>query len=372
LANRDPAETLHMPILRILERDDITYLQGEVTGIDVDKEQVSYVPTERSGAAAETIGYDYLVISLGARLAYDKIEGFGAHGHTLSDSYYGNKLRRYLFQGGYQGGPIAIGSARFHQGTQGKPDWLPVSKSSCEGPPLEIALGLATWLQDRGLGGPDKITLFTPAEVIAEDAGKEIVDEFLQMAGQMGFGYVNNTQDVQRITADGIEFASGDSVEAELKIVFPDWVPHDFMKGLPIVDEMGFVITGETMHNPSYPNVLPLGDGASITVPKLGAHAHQQAQIVGRQIAKEVGRMSAEKADKPFEPEIICMGDMGHNKAFYIHSNVWYGGDVSVFKMGYMYYALKLAFKESYYQTGGKPPTWGIPLTEVIAEGLGR
>ncbi len=370
LANRDPAETMHMPTPKILEKDGIDFIQGEVTHIEIEQEKVTYVPTERPGAAPESVGYDYLVIALGARLAYDKIEGFGQYGHTLSDSHYGNKLRRYLHEGGYKGGPIAIGSARFHQGSKGKPEWLPDSLSACEGPPLEIALGLATWLQDREMSGPQNITLFTPAQVIAEDAGKEIVDEFLGMASQMGYGYVNNTQDIERITADGIEFASGDSLEAELKIVFPDWEPHAFMKELPIVDERGFVITDQTMHNPDYANVLALGDCAAITVPKLGAHAHQQAEIVARQIAKEVGRMAAEEADKPFEPEIICMGEMGHNRAFYIHSNVWYGGDVSVFKMGYVYYALKLAFKESYYRTGGKPPTWGIPLTELVAERL--
>ena len=73
---------------------------------------------------------------------YDQIEGFGQYGLTVSDSYYGNKLRRFLFDGGYRGGPIAIGSARFHQGSRGRPDWLPTSKAACEGPPLELALSL--------------------------------------------------------------------------------------------------------------------------------------------------------------------------------------------------------------------------------------
>jgi sulfide:quinone oxidoreductase len=91
---------------------------------------------------------------------------------------------------------------------------------------------------------------------------------------------------------------------------------------------------------------------------------------VAKQIAKDVGKSSAEEADKPFWPEIICMGEMGHHKAFYIHSDAWYGGETSVFKMGYLYYALKLGFKEMYFRTGGKPPSWGIPATELVAEGL--
>jgi sulfide:quinone oxidoreductase len=368
IENRDPAQTMHMPIVKFLDDDDIDFIQAEVNEIDVENQRVVYTPSVRPGAATERIEYDYLVIALGARLAYDKIEGFGAYGHTVSDTYYGRKLRRYLYGGGYKGGPIAIGSARFHQGSRGKPDWLPDSKSGCEGPPLEIAMALATWLGDRGLGGPQTITLFTPAEVIAEDAGEEIIQEFLGMAREMGFGYLNSTEDIKRVTAAGIEFESGDSLDAELKIILPDWVPHPLIKELPMADEVGFVVTDPTMRSTDYANIFAVGDCAAVTVPKLGAHGHQQAGIVAKQLAKDIGRMRAEEADEPFDPEIICMGEMGHHRAFYIHSNAWYGGDISVFKMGYLYYALKIAFKEMYFRTGGKPPSWGVPITELMAE----
>lgn len=368
IAGEDPAASLHMPIIPHLKRDGTTFVQGDVTEIDIENRRVTFVPNERPGSASEQIGYDYLVIALGARLAYEKIEGFGQFGHTLSDSYYGNKLRRYLHDGGYKGGPVAIGSARFHQGNKGKPDWLPESKAACDGPPLEVSLSLANWLEERHLGGPDNITLFSPASPIAEDAGQEIVHTFLEMAGDMGFHYQRDTPDIERIGRDGIDFSNGTSLDAELKIVFPDWVPHAFIKELPITDEVGFVITDLTMRNPDYPEIFAAGDCAALTVPKLGALGHKQAEIVARQIAKDVGRLEAEEADKPFWPEIVCMGEMGQHQAFYIHSDAWYGGDVSVFKMGYTFYAMKMAFKEMYFRTGGKVPGWGMPLTEVVAE----
>jgi sulfide:quinone oxidoreductase len=368
LANHDPAATMHLDVVRHLDHDRSTFVQGEVQEIDLEKRHVAFVPTERPGAAPERVAYDYLVVALGARLAYDHIEGFGQYGHTVSDSYYGNKLRRYLFEGGYKGGPIAIGSARFHQGKKGNPDWLPISGAACDGPPLELALALATWLAERKLGGPDMITLFSPATIIAEDAGEKIVKTFLSMAGEMGFHYERDTPDVQQVFADGMEFSNGKSLDAELKIIFPDWEPHSFIKSLPIVDEAGFIVTDLTMRNVDYPDVFAIGDCAALTVPKLGAHGHKQAEIVARQIAKDVGKMTAEDADEPFWPEILCFGDMGRNKAFYIHSDAWYGGDISVFKMGYVYYAMKMAFKEMYFRTGGKVPSWGMSLSEVLAE----
>jgi sulfide:quinone oxidoreductase len=359
-----------MPILDTLEDHDIDFIQGEVKEIDIESKRITYCPVERPGAALENINYDYLVLALGSQLAYDKIKGFGKYGQTVSDTYYGTRLQKYLFDGGYKGGPIAVGSDLFHQGLQGKPDWLPVTQAACEGPPLEVSLSMATWLKDHDLGGPDKITMFTPGEMIAEDAGEKIVNEFLGMAKEMGFHYMNNTQAIQEITADGIQFSNGKSLEAELKILMPDWVPLGFLKELPITDEVGFVLTDDRMRNEQYPEIFAVGDCAALTVPKLGSLGHQQAEIVGKQIAKDLGMIKADEADKSFKPEIICFGDMGDNKGFYIHSNQWYGGDTSVFKMGFTYYAMKVAFKELYYETGGKPPGWGIPLTEIIADHL--
>src|SRR5512139_1540957 len=49
-ANHDPAETLHMPIVRVLEKDETRFIQGDVREIDVKGSRVAYTPTERPGA----------------------------------------------------------------------------------------------------------------------------------------------------------------------------------------------------------------------------------------------------------------------------------------------------------------------------------
>lgn len=67
---------------------------------------------------------------------------------------------------------------------------------------------------------------------------------------------------------------------------------------------------------------------------------------------------------------ILCFGDMGDNKAFYIHSNEFFGGDEHILRMGRAYYQMKLGFKEMYYRTGGMPPKWGIPMAEMFGDRL--
>lgn len=374
--NRDPALHQRMDLVSTLARDGIDFIHGEVNEIDVDSRQVRFTPAERPGAERQTLDYDYLVIALGNRLAFDRIEGFAEHGHSVADLYHGNRLRRYLYGGGYKGGPIAIGSARFHQGdgAQGLQPYpggsIPTALAACEGPPVEVMLSMATWLQRHGRGGPEKITVFTPAEVIAEDAGKTVVEQLLGIAQQMGFRYVNNGQDIRRLTGDGVQLASGRQIEAELAIVFPDWVPHAMLRGLPIADSEGFVVTDLLMSHPRYPEVFAAGDAAAVTVPKLGAIGHQQCEIVGRQIAKRLGRMRAEEADLPLAPVVHCIGDMGAQKAFYIRSNTWYGGDTAVLQLGRMPYFLKMRYRDLFFATHGKTPPWGLELAQLLAEKL--
>lgn len=366
LADRDPLESMLLDTPKIHAKDGNTFLNADVVVLDPDTRTVTVVPSDRLGSAVETLAYDYLVIALGSRLAYDEIEGFGEHGDSVSSGYYGNRLRRRLAL--YKGGPIAIGSARFHQGVEEKPDWLPVGLAACEGPPLELGLAVAYWLGEHHRGDAHLITLFTPAEMIAEDAGEQIVTPFLEMTKKMGFGYLNKTEDVVGLSADGIEFASGASLEAEIKIVIPDWVPHPFLKDLPITDERGFVLTDKWMRSTTHPEVFAVGDAAAITVPKLGSLGHQQAEIAARQIAIAVGKLSATDTGPDYHPEILCFGDTGGHKGFYIYSDTWYGGHTSVFKMGHAPYAMKLAFKEMYFRTGGRPPAFGVPATHLIMD----
>lgn len=371
---RDPALTQRMDVVKPLARDKIAFIQGEVTAVDVDRKAVTYTPAERPGAAPVTRGYDILVIALGNRLAFDRIEGFAEHGFSVSDIYQGNRLRHYL-ENDYKGGPIAVGSALFHQGdgAEGLAPYpggtIPRALAACEGPPVEVMLSAATWLTKYGLGGPDRVHVFTPAQMIAEDAGEEVVTELLGIAGKMGFHYHNAMGDIARITEKGVVFADGRMIEAEVPIIFPNWEPHAFLKGLPISDSEGFIRTDLTMRNPDYPEVYAVGDAAAVTVPKLGAIGHQQAEIAARHIAHDIGALPAEELGGPLQPLVYCIGDMGGGEAFYIRSNSWFGGDTEVLKMGRIPYALKMQYRQLFLSGHGKVPSWGLNAAELLAEG---
>ncbi|MDX5929929.1 NAD(P)/FAD-dependent oxidoreductase [Acidiphilium acidophilum] len=113
-ANRNPADHQIVPIRPILKKSDVTFIQAEIGAIDVDAKSVTFVPNERSGEETETLTYDYLVIALGNRLSFDRIEGFAEYGHTVSDLYHGEKLRKYLYLLTHLDPPISL---RYETGT---------------------------------------------------------------------------------------------------------------------------------------------------------------------------------------------------------------------------------------------------------------
>ena len=363
--NHNPADTLEFQFQKFLKSDGSEFFQGEIENIDAVNKKVFFSPNEREGSAQETIEYDYLVVAIGCNLVYDKIEGFAQFGHTFSDTFYGNEVRNYLYNE-YKGGHIAIGSDRFIQGQSPKLPKIPTAFAACEGPPVELAFSLAYWLEHHKKGSAKDITLFTPAQVIAEDAGETILNQLLQMFSEMGFGYKKGTIGIKRIYKEGIEFKDGTSLEAEMKIVFPNWEPHSFMKGLPFVDDQGFVVTDLYMRNPDYPEIFAVGDAAAITVPKLGSLGHMECEIASKVLANEI--LGTTKKINPLHPKLICFGDMGNHKGFYMHTDEWWGGEKSILKMGYTPYILKMGFKTMYQTLGGKVPSWGMPLSEIIGD----
>lgn len=366
LENKNPAIDLLFNFISFLEKDGSTFIQAEVTTIDPETNTVFYQPNERPGHPLRKLQYDYLVVALGNHLAYDKIDGFNENGHSVTDMFLGNRLRDYLYKK-YKGGPIVITSDVFHQGKSNKlPKDLPVALTACEGPPVELAFSMAHWLENNQEGHASSIHLSTPAEVIAEDAGETILNELIPMMANMGCNYQANTQGIKKIHKNGIEFNDGSAQEAEITIVFPDWQAHKFLKELPFTDDKGFVITDLYMRNPDYQNIFAVGDAASITVPKIGSLGHMEAEVLANTLAKELGVIKGEI--KPMEFELLCMGDMGGIKGFYMRTDEWWGGEESHLKMGVTPYVLKMGFKKMYYTLGGRIPHWGVGLSKVIGD----
>jgi sulfide:quinone oxidoreductase len=370
LADRNPGDTLHMPVEGALQRDGVHFVLGTVREVDLGLGRVRVDLVERPGAGEQWLPYDYLVIALGCRLAYDAIPGFSAFGHTLTDTYHANRLRTFLHRR-YRGGPIVMGSARFHQGSR-LDGWIPAADAACEGPVMEVLFSLGSWLTRRGVRARDLITFFTPGDTFAVEAGPRAAAKILDLAAQKGYRYLNRVGDIDAVTADGVRFTDGREAAAELAILLPDWVPHPFLAGLDVADPRGFVVTDRHMRCPGRPNVLAVGDAAAATVPKLGYLAHLQSEVVAWQIASDVGVDPPRGTAPVYQPLVDCFAVMGPLQAAFVRTNVWYGGHLDVMKGGPVPYILKALYKQIFFMTKGKVPNWSVTAANYVAEHLSK
>lgn len=367
IENRNPTKTMEFPFVKSLVADGTDFIQAEITNINAKEKTVTFTPNQRPGGASEKIDYDYLVIALGCELAYDDIKGFSEFGHTVTDTYNGNKAREYLHYH-YKGGPIAIGSDRFIQGHSEKiPSIVPQAIAACEGPTVELTFALGDWLKETGKGDNSKITMFSPAEAVVEDAGEKILKFLIpMMTKDMGFGYMNKTEGIKEITKDGIHFLNGEFLESEFKLILPNWRPHKILKNQPFSDSEGFVITDLYMRNPDFKEIYCIGDAASVTMPKIGSLGHAELEVACKSLARDIGAYDGEVDELDFA--VTCYGDMGKRKAFYMDTNEWFGGNNSILTTGFMPWSLKMGFKTMYKLTTGKVPKWGVPMGKWLGK----
>ena len=88
--------------LKELEKKDINFVKDEITSIDLENKNVK--------TSTQSISYDYLLISLGAVLAPEKIPGLVEHGFNLYDHNQLLEIRNKLEN--IESGKIAISISR--------------------------------------------------------------------------------------------------------------------------------------------------------------------------------------------------------------------------------------------------------------------
>ncbi|HFB53449.1 MAG TPA: hypothetical protein ENJ67_01840, partial [Sulfurimonas autotrophica] len=151
-----------------------TFIQDEVIKIDAKANTLKL-------GNDETVGYDYLLITLGAVKDYDAVKGFREYGYSVCDDTQAQRLWEKVKT--FEGGKIVTGAAKSRWGT--RVDAPPLS-APCEGPIGEIMFMLDYYLtEDKHLTREKdyKVDVFTPGEIFFEDVGdtpREVVGKYKQ------------------------------------------------------------------------------------------------------------------------------------------------------------------------------------------------
>ena len=289
------------------------------SGIDVVRGEVDYIDplAMRVGVGRETIDADYLVVSLGAQLAPERVPGLMAAGHNL-----------YSLEGS-----IAVRDFCRALGREPKGTKLAVLVAGmpfkCPAAPYEAAMLLAHHAQNKHTEARTSISLYSPEQGPMGVAGPVVSAGVEGMVAQRGVDYYPKHQ-VEKVDPESRTLFFDNGVEAPydfLAYVPPHVVPEVVCRAGLAKDGGWITVDRESMET-RFPGVFAIGDNTSIPLemglplPKAGVFAHRQAQAVAKTIA---ARINGRGREGTFDGHGQCFVEVGGGRAgfgggdFYAH-----------------------------------------------------
>ncbi len=296
------AEKIQKP-LETLKNKGINFVNEEILRIEPEKKIVKTTKNE--------FNYDYLIISLGAEFAPEKVKGLINGGYNLYQLEDVERLKDSLKN--FQGGKVAIVISS-----------LPFK---CPAAPYEAAFLLDEYFSRKGIRNRTEINIFTPEILPMPSAGPEngkIIKSLLQ-SRNIGFN-----SEIQLISVEPdkkeLQFKENKSINYGLLIFVPPHQGPKVIRDSGIGNDAGWIPVDKNILRTNYHNVFAIGDVASITLdsgkplPKAGVFAHFEAEIVAENIAAEINGLNA---DKKYEGNAYCFLELGYGKAGFAGGNFY-------------------------------------------------
>ena len=289
----DP-EKLLVDLDKPFRRRHVSFVEGSVTGVDPDAQEVRL----RDGRA---VGYDSLVIATGAEMAPGEIPGMLEHAATIWTPRSMLGVRRRFEQA----------RAEALEGRPSRVLFLIPPNNKCAGPLYEIVMMFETWLRREGARNGVEITWSTFEQSYIQAFGPrlhEVVSSEFESRGIEG----HTGEVVTELLAGEARYADGSTRAFDHLIAFPPYVSAVRYGSLPS-DERGFLLTEhDTRQVRGRSNIYAPGDAGDFPV-KQAFLAFLQADSVAEHIAATAGMHSF---DQPFDPVSMCIMEMFDKATF--------------------------------------------------------
>lgn len=288
------AQKISRPLAR-LERKGIELVSGEVERID---------PARREAVVGgRTLAGDYLIVALGAELAPETIPGLPEAGHDFYTLAGAESLRDALAQ--FRGGRLVVLTA------------APAYK--CPAAPYEAAMLLEHQCRKRRIREATSIDMYAAEAGPMGVAGPDVSKAVRQMVEGKGITYhpehqVREVDPARRI----IRFAGGAEAGYDLLAYVP---PHRVPRAVResgLTAESGWIAVDRGTMETRHARVYALGDVVGIPLklgkplPKAGVFARAQAEVVAKNVAREITGKGKPAA---FDGVGECFIETGEGKA---------------------------------------------------------
>ncbi|MEQ1636612.1 MAG: FAD/NAD(P)-binding oxidoreductase [Methylococcales bacterium] len=305
-------EDLKIELAPVMKKKGITFIQKAASLVDPVNNQVQL-------ADGSTVGYDFLIIATGPRLAFDEIPGLGPDGFTSSVCHVdhaavaSHNWDKFL----ESPGPIVIGA---------------VQGASCFGPAYEYLMILETELRRRQIRDQVPMTFVTSEPYIGHlglggvGDTKGLLESALR---DKSIKWITNAKvdkvEAGRMFITEVDEDGKDKKKHELpfkhSMMLPAFTGVDAVRNVKaegLVNPRGFVKVDEHQRNPTFKNIYSVGVCVAIPpveatplpvgTPKTGYMIESMVTATAHNIASELA--GKEPSSKP-TLNALCLADFG-------------------------------------------------------------
>ena len=339
-------DDIQIPVREYLARKHIAFEDAGAERIDPDNNSVLL----RNG---RSIGYDYLVIATGPRLAFDEVPGLGPEsGFTQSICTTPHATAAWE---AYQAflehpGPIVVGAA---------------AGASCFGPAYEFAMILDRDLRKRKLRDKVPMTYVTPEPYIGHMGLGGVGDSKGLMESELRQRHINwivnakiaqirdSEMDVVEMDENG-QPGKMHALPFRYSMVLPAFTGVPAVRqGEGLCNPRGFILIDSHQRNAAYPNIYSVGVCVAIPpveatpvptgAPKTGFMIESMVTAVAHNIRSDI---KGETATAEATWNAICLADLGDTGAAFVALPQMPPRNVTWTKIGKWVHVAKVAFEK--------------------------
>jgi sulfide:quinone oxidoreductase len=313
------------------------------------------------------LGYDYLVIATGPKLAFDEVPGLGPGGFTQSVCTHEHAVRAWEKYQEFLAtpGPIVVGAA---------------SGASCFGPAYEFAMILDADLRKRKLRDRVPMTFVTSEPYVGHMGLAGVGDSKGLMESELRkrhIQWITNAR-VASVTDGELTVAIHDDegkVRGERKLPFrysmiiPAFKGVDAVAAVPeLCNPRGFVLIDAHQRSKKYRNIFSAGVCVAIPpveatpvptgAPKTGYMIESMSNAICENIVAEI---EGRPADAQATWNAICLADFGDTGAAFVALPEIPPRNVTWTRMGRWVHLAKVAFEKYFLRkirTGSITPVY--------------
>jgi len=359
-----------MEIAPLLRKKGIDFIARRVTGIDADHNTLTL-----DGGMA--LGYDYLVIATGPKLAFDEVPGAGpidGHTHSICTVDHAEKWWAEYQEFLKAPGPIVIGA---------------MPGASCFGPAYEFAFIVAADLRRRKLRNKVPMTFVTSEPYVGHmglggvgDSKGMIESDFRNLDIQWIVNARTTRVEADRMFLTEVDDKGEPRKEHELPfrmaMMLPAFKGVDAVAAVPgLCNPRGFVLVDEHQRSRQYRNIFSAG--VCVAIPPVEATpvptgAPKTGYMIETMVSAIAHNIAADLAGRPATARgtwnAICLADMGDTGAAFVALPQIPPRNVNWFKKGKWVHLAKVAF-EKYFMRKMRQGTSEPIYEKYVLKALG-